>query len=61
MPLASHPDPVRPELKTDPRTEGSATSLAEFAGLLTNRNQLTGAAVWDRRPNRTGRPARTTR
>jgi hypothetical protein len=49
----THPDPVRAELNTVPRTG--------FAGLLANWNQLTGAAVWDRRHSRTGRPARTAR
>jgi hypothetical protein len=37
MPL-THPDPVRAELETGPRTGGSDVSLAErvFAGLFTN-------------------------
>ena len=39
----THPDPLRAELKTGPRTGGSATSLAEraFAGLFTNWQLLT--------------------
>ena len=39
----THPDPVRVELETGPRTEGSATSLAErvFAGLFANWQLLT--------------------
>ena len=45
MALASHPDPVRSKLETDPRTGGRSLADRVFDGLFTNWQLMTRGCI----------------